>query len=41
MSKQVRKPPVLEFQIPKKVFLPNDPESGFQDNLVTKLWNFE
>ncbi|GJC80245.1 uncharacterized protein ColLi_03083 [Colletotrichum liriopes] len=41
MSKQVKKPPVIEFQIPKKVFLPNEPESGFQDNLVTKLWNFQ
>ncbi|TDZ26996.1 Uncharacterized protein Cob_v001163 [Colletotrichum orbiculare MAFF 240422] len=40
MSKQVRKPPVIEFQIPKKVFFSNDPESGVQDNLVTKLWNF-
>ncbi|OLN87906.1 hypothetical protein CCHL11_00306 [Colletotrichum chlorophyti] len=41
MTKQVKKPPVLEFQIPKRVFLPNDAESGVQDNLVMKLWNFQ
>ncbi|KAK1724015.1 CBF/Mak21 family protein [Colletotrichum acutatum] len=41
MGKQVRKPPVIEFQIPKKVFLPNEPESGVQDSLVAKLWNFQ
>ncbi|KAL0938713.1 ribosome biogenesis protein [Colletotrichum truncatum] len=41
MTKQVRKPPVIEFQIPKRVFLPNDPESGVQDNLLTKLWSFQ
>ncbi|KAF6841484.1 ribosome biogenesis protein [Colletotrichum plurivorum] len=40
MGKNVKKPPVIEFQIPKRVFLPNDPESGVQDNLLTKLWDF-
>lgn len=41
LSKQVKKPPVVEFMIPKRVFLPHDPESGVEDNLVTKLWNFQ
>ncbi|KAF6842896.1 ribosome biogenesis protein [Colletotrichum musicola] len=41
MGKNVKKPPVIEFQIPKRVFLPNDPESGVQDNLLTKLWDFQ
>lgn len=41
MTKQVKKPPVIEFQIPKRVFLPNEPESGVQDTLLTKLWSFE
>ncbi|KAF9879750.1 hypothetical protein CkaCkLH20_02561 [Colletotrichum karsti] len=41
MSKMVKKPPVIEYQIPKRVFLPNDPESGVQDSLLTKLWSFQ
>ncbi|KAI1113115.1 nucleolar complex protein [Nemania sp. NC0429] len=41
LSKSVRKPPVVEFMIPKRIFLPNDPGSGVQDNLFVKLWDFE
>ncbi|KAL2885457.1 nucleolar complex protein [Ceratocystis lukuohia] len=40
MSKDVRKAPVVEFQIPKRIFLPQDKDSGVADNLVVKLWEF-
>ncbi|KAG7133687.1 hypothetical protein HYQ45_008116 [Verticillium longisporum] len=40
MSKTVKKPPVVEFQIPKRILLPNDAESGIEDSLVAKLWDF-
>jgi U3 small nucleolar RNA-associated protein 19 len=40
-SKQIRKPPVVEFMIPKRVFLPQDPASGVEDNLLSKIWGFE
>ncbi|KAI2623665.1 CBF/Mak21 family-domain-containing protein [Xylaria nigripes] len=41
LSKPIKKPPVVEFMIPKRVFLPNDPISGVEDNLLTKLWELE
>lgn len=40
MSKEVKKPPVTEFHVPKRVFLPNDAESGLQDSLVVRLFEF-
>ncbi len=41
MGKEVRKAPVVEFHIPKKVFLPQEEDSGVPDNLLVKLWDFE
>ncbi|KAI1775272.1 CBF/Mak21 family protein [Hypoxylon cercidicola] len=41
LSKQVKKPPVVEFMIPKRVFLPQGPTSGAEDNLLAKLWDFQ
>ncbi|KAI0815562.1 nucleolar complex protein [Xylaria sp. FL0064] len=41
LSKSVKKPPVVEFMIPKRIFLPNDPASGVEDNILVKLWEFE
>ncbi|KAH6960947.1 hypothetical protein HG530_004673 [Fusarium avenaceum] len=41
MTKGVKKAPVVEFQIPKKVFIPNEGESaGEPDSLAVKLWDF-
>ncbi|KAI5466244.1 CBF/Mak21 family-domain-containing protein [Mariannaea sp. PMI_226] len=40
MSKEVKKGPVIEFQIPKKVFLPHDGPEPEQDNLFVRLWDF-
>ncbi|KAI0011295.1 CBF/Mak21 family-domain-containing protein [Xylariaceae sp. FL0662B] len=41
LSKQVKKAPIVEFMIPKRVFLPQEPGSGVEDSLLTKLWNFQ
>ncbi|KAI1106996.1 nucleolar complex protein [Jackrogersella minutella] len=41
LSKQVRKAPVVEFMIPKRVFLPQDPAPGSEDTLLAKLWDFQ
>ena len=38
--KDVKKTPVVEFEIPKKIFLKNDTEPGAEDSLVVKLWDF-
>lgn len=40
MTKNVRKAPVVEFQIPKRIVLPQDSGSG-EDSLLAKLWNFK
>ncbi|KAJ4396824.1 Maturation and nuclear export of 40S ribosomal subunits interacting protein [Gnomoniopsis smithogilvyi] len=40
MVKNVKKAPVVEFGIPKRVFLPQDAESGTEDSLLVKLWDF-
>jgi U3 small nucleolar RNA-associated protein 19 len=41
LSKQIKKAPVVEFMIPKRIFLPHDPESGVEDSLLTKIWSFQ
>ncbi|KAI1841701.1 hypothetical protein JX266_012069 [Neoarthrinium moseri] len=41
LSKQIKKAPVVEFMIPKRILLPHDPTSGVEDNLITKLWDFQ
>ncbi|KAI3332266.1 CBF-domain-containing protein [Xylariaceae sp. AK1471] len=41
LSKPVKKPPVVEFKIPKRILLPQDPASSVEDNLLVKLWDFE
>ena len=40
MSKDVKKAPVVEFQIPKRIFLPQDEGSAVPDSLLVKLWDF-
>ncbi|KAI5868679.1 CBF/Mak21 family-domain-containing protein [Durotheca rogersii] len=41
LSKQVKKAPVVEFMIPQRIFLPQDPASGVEDNLLARLWDFQ
>ncbi|KAF4965062.1 hypothetical protein FSARC_7096 [Fusarium sarcochroum] len=38
--KDVKKAPVVEFHIPKKVFTPNDAGDAEPESLVAKLWDF-
>ena len=40
LSKEVRKAPVVEFEIPKHIFMKQEAESGAQDSLLVKLWDF-
>jgi len=38
--KEVKKAPVIEFEIPKKIFLKHDAVSSVEDSLLVKLWDF-
>ena len=38
-SKDVKKTPVVEYEIPKKIFMKQD-ASGTEDTLLVKLWDF-
>ncbi|KJZ73620.1 hypothetical protein HIM_06953 [Hirsutella minnesotensis 3608] len=40
MAKEVKKAPVVEFHIPKRIFLPQDAPSETPDSLLVKLWDF-
>jgi hypothetical protein len=40
MNKEVKKPPVIEFMIPKRIFTKAPPESGESDSLLVSLWDF-
>lgn len=40
MAKDIKKAPVVEFQIPKRVFLPQDEPAANPDSLLVKLWDF-
>jgi len=40
MSKDVKRDPAVEFQIPKHIFLTGDLESGVEDSLLVKHWGF-
>lgn len=39
-AKDVKKLPVIEFEIPRRIFMKLDPASGVEDSLVVKLWDF-
>ena len=41
LAKDIKKPPEIEFEIPKKIFNKFEPDSGKQDNLMVKLWDFD
>lgn len=40
LSKEVRKAPEIEYEIPKKIFLKHDTDTGKEDSLLVKLWGF-
>jgi U3 small nucleolar RNA-associated protein 19 len=41
ISKELKKIPAIEFEIPKKIFTKHDVESGIEDNLIVKLWDLD
>jgi U3 small nucleolar RNA-associated protein 19 len=40
LSKEVKKIPVVEYVIPKRIFLDVDVDSEVENSLLVKLWNF-
>jgi U3 small nucleolar RNA-associated protein 19 len=40
LGKDVKKAPVIEFQIPRRIFLPQDEPAVTPDSLLVKLWDF-
>lgn len=40
LAKEVKKDPVVEFEIPKRIFLEHDVDSSQQDTLMVRMWNF-
>jgi len=39
-SKDVKKTPVIEFEIPKKIFMKHDATLEAEDTLLVNLWDF-
>jgi U3 small nucleolar RNA-associated protein 19 len=39
-AKEVKKMPVIEYEIPKKIFVKHDASAGVEDALLVKLWDF-
>jgi U3 small nucleolar RNA-associated protein 19 len=39
-SKDVKKAPVVEYEIPKRIFMKQDHGSGVDDSLLVKSWDF-
>ena len=40
LGKELKKAPVVEFEIPKKIFMKQDADSTVENGLLVKLWNF-
>jgi len=40
LDKEVKKIPVIEYEIPKKIFTKHEVDSGLEDSLLVKLWDF-
>ncbi|CAG8952330.1 hypothetical protein HYFRA_00001075 [Hymenoscyphus fraxineus] len=40
LGKDVKKVPVVEYEIPKRIFLEQNAELGLEDSLLVKLWDF-
>lgn len=39
LSKEIKKAPVIEYEIPKKIFLENT-DAPDKDSLLVRLWDF-
>ena len=40
MHKEVKKPPVVEFMIPKRIFTPAEKGTEEKNSLLVDLWDF-
>ena len=40
LAKEIKKPPEVEYQIPKRIFTKNEPDSGQTDSLLVEMWDF-
>lgn len=40
LSKELKKEPEIEYEIPKKIFTKYDISAGKDDSLLVKLWSF-
>ena len=40
LSKEIKKPPEIEYEIPKKILTKHDANSDETDSLLVKLWSF-
>lgn len=40
LQKDVKKIPVVEYEIPKKIFMAQEAGSAVEDSLIVKLWQF-
>ena len=41
LSKDIKKPPEVEFEIPKRIFMKQDADSASEPSLLVKLWSFD
>ena len=40
LSRNSKKPPEIEYEIPKRIFLGHDIDSAEKDSILVKLWSF-
>jgi U3 small nucleolar RNA-associated protein 19 len=40
LGKEIKKAPVVEYEIPKRIFKKYEPESGMEDSLLVKIIDF-
>ena len=40
LSKKIKKPPEIEYEIPIRIFMKQDTDSAKEDSLLVKLWSF-
>ena len=40
LSKNIKKPPEIEYEIPTRIFSKQDTASAKEDSLLAKLWSF-
>ena len=40
LSKDIRKAPEIEYEIPKKIFMKHDADASKEDSILIKLWDF-